>query len=286
MGRTTMLRIVLFTVLGLAVLALGGAAAVVYGGLYNVSATQQHYQPVYSLLEAAMHNSVRLRARNIEPPALDGPQLLQRGAACFRDKCVQCHGGPGVAQGDIGKSMQPLPGPLVDARQRWLPRELYWVTRHGIRMSGMPAWEFRLDERDLWAVVAFMQVLPDLTARQFAEATSANAERCEKGESSQAPQQSVNRSGDVDRGRIALYQHACSACHTIPGITGSSPQVGPPLAGVASRQLIAGRLANNPQNMAAWLRAPKKFDPQTTMPDLDVSEADAQDMAAYLATLR
>jgi mono/diheme cytochrome c family protein len=286
MGRITMLRTVLMTVLGLAVLALGGAAAVVYGGLYNVSATQQHYQPVYSLLETAMHNSVRLRARSIEPPALDAPQMLQRGAACFRDKCVQCHGGPGVAQGDIGKSMQPLPGPLVDARQRWLPRELYWVTRHGIRMSGMPAWEFRLDERDLWAVVAFMQVLPDLTARQFADATSAQAGRCEKSEGSQAPQQSVNRAGDVDRGRIALYQHACSACHTIPGITGSSPQVGPPLAGVASRQLIAGRLANNPQNMAAWLRAPKKFDPQTTMPDLDVGEADAQDMAAYLATLR
>lgn len=281
-----MLRTVSLTVLALILLTLAGAAAVVYGGFYNVSATQQHYQPVYSLLEAAMHNSVRLRARDIDPPALDAPQMVQRGAACFRDKCVQCHGGPGVAPGDIGKSMQPLPGPLVDARQRWLPRELYWVTRHGIRMSGMPAWEFRLDDEDLWAVVAFMQVLPDLTARQFTEVTNAQPQRCERRTDVAASQPLVHRVGDIERGRIALYQHACSACHTIPGITGSSPQVGPPLAGVASRQLIAGKLANTPQNMAAWLPAPKKFDPLTTMPDLNVSEADAQDMAAYLATLR
>lgn len=286
MGRTNSLRTVFLTVLALALLAAAGAAAVVYGGLYNVSATQQHYQPVYSLLEAAMHNSVRLRARDIEPPPLDAPQLVQRGAACFRDKCVQCHGGPGVAQGDIGKSMQPLPGPLVDARQRWAPRELYWVTRHGIRMSGMPAWEYRLDERDLWAVVAFMQVLPDLDAKQFAQATQGQPERCERGDDNPGPAVTSGSVGNVERGRVALYQHACSACHTIPGITGSSPQVGPPLAGIASRQLIAGKLANTPGNMAAWLRAPKKFDPETTMPDLDVKEADAQDMAAYLATLR
>src|SRR5687767_5753876 len=90
--------------LTIAALGLAGAAAgalVVYGGLYNVAATVQHTQPVYSLLETAMHRSVKLRARNIETPKLDDERLVMRGAACFRDKCVQCHGAPGVAQGDI-----------------------------------------------------------------------------------------------------------------------------------------------------------------------------------------
>ena len=116
-----------------------------------------------------MRQSVRLRARGIDEPALDDERMVLRGAACFRDKCVQCHGAPGVAQGDIGKSMQPLPGPLVDARQHWSARELYWVTRHGIKMSGMPAWEYRLAEDELWAVVAFLQRLPDLNAAQYAQ---------------------------------------------------------------------------------------------------------------------
>ena len=109
-------KTVLLTVTALALAGAAAGALVVYGGLYNVAATVQHTQPVHSLLETAMHQSVKLRARNIEPPGLDDERLVIRGAACFRDKCVQCHGAPGVAQGDIGKSMQPLPGPLVDAR--------------------------------------------------------------------------------------------------------------------------------------------------------------------------
>lgn len=38
--------------------------------------------------------------------------------------------------------------------------------------------------------------------------------------------------------------------------------------------------------MARWLRDPHSADPQASMPDLEVSEADAGDIAAYLATLR
>ena len=61
--------------------------------------------------------------------------------------------------------MQPLPGPLVDAHLHWRARELYWLTRHGIRMSGMPAWEYRLRDEEIWELVAFMQRLPELNAR-------------------------------------------------------------------------------------------------------------------------
>ena len=95
-------KTVLLTVAALGLAGAAAGALVVYGGLYDVAATQQHFQPVYSLLETAMHQSVRMRARNIEPPRLDDERLVMRGAACFRDKCVQCHGAPGVAQGDIG----------------------------------------------------------------------------------------------------------------------------------------------------------------------------------------
>lgn len=288
-------KTVLITLATLVVMALAGAALVVGGGLYDVAATQQHWQPVYSLLERAMHQSVRLRSRNIEPPpdmALDDPRLLARGAACFRDKCVQCHGAPGVAQQDFGQSMQPLPGPLVDATQRWKPRELYWLTRHGIRMSGMPAWQFHMADEDIWAVVGFLQKLPALTPQQYAQAvmTTASAAAdapsaapaCIRPPSSPA---SVMRTPDRLRGATALAQYACNACHTIPGIPGSHPQVGPPLAGIGRRSLIAGKLANTPENMVAWLTRTHEIDPRTAMPSLGVSQEDARDMAAYLRTL-
>ena len=272
--------LVLSTACLLLVAALLVAGVVVYSGAYNVGATSQHLQPVHSLLETTMRQSVRWRARHITAPPLDDAQRVQRGAAQFHGKCVQCHGAPGVAQADIGKSMQPVPGPLVDAMQRWRPREIYWITRHGIKMSGMPAWEFRLDESQLWDVVAFVQALPDLTPQAYAQATglAVAAPRLEETPAS-------SRSSDVERGRLALAQYACQACHTIPGITSSSPNVGPPLKGLASRRLIAGKLANTPDNLMRWLRHPQAVKPQTAMPDLGVTEEHARDMAAYLATL-
>lgn len=165
-------RLVLLSALGtavlLAVLGAVGAALVVWGGLYDVAATSQHLQPTHSIVERAMRQSVRLRARDIEVPAgLQDEQRVLRGALCFQSRCVQCHGAPGVAPDDIGRSMQPLPGPLHRAAHDWSPAQLYWITRHGIKMSGMPAWQFRLDDADLWALVAFLNRLPELRPADY-----------------------------------------------------------------------------------------------------------------------
>ena len=262
-------------------LAALGATAFVWSGWYDISATVQHTQPVHSLLERTMRQSVKRRAAAIVPPALDVPALVSRGAVCYVAKCVQCHGGPGVAQGDIGRSMQPLPGPLVDAHQRWRPQELYWITRHGIKMSGMPAWQHRLSDADLWALVAFMQRLPTLSAAEFRGLTDLGAmQACE------APAAAPMLAGTpVERGRAAMTQYACNACHKVPGITGSDVHVGPPLAGMARRGLIAGVLPNTQDHMLRWIRDPHSIDPHTTMPSMQVNERDARDIAAFLATL-
>jgi mono/diheme cytochrome c family protein len=271
-----------------AVLLAGGllaVAAVVYGGLYDVAASTQHLQPTFTVMEVAMRQSVRLRARGIEVPPLADEQMVLRGAACFRDKCVQCHGAPGVAQDDIGLSMQPLPGPLVDAPRHWKPRELYWLTRHGIKMSGMPAWEHRLTEGELWSVVAFLQRLPQLNAAQYADVAARAPAAPSCGASLAGAALPPLMAGDAARGRQALFQYACNACHTIPGITGGQVHVGPALAGIAGRALIAGRLPNTADNMVLWLRRTQEVKPLTAMPQLGVTEQDARDIAAYLVTL-
>ncbi|NUZ07017.1 c-type cytochrome [Piscinibacter koreensis] len=268
-----------------AALGFGTAAAVVYGGLYDISATTAHTQSVYSLLETTMRRSVQLRARDIAVPDLTAPAVVARGAACFREHCVQCHGAPGVAPGAVGKSMQPLPGSLIDAARHWRPAEVYWITRNGIKMSGMPAWALRLADDDIWATVAFVERLPLLSPSAYAAAVAEPA-RCEESEGSATASTPSTPTSRDDAARIALQQYACTACHVVPGIAGSNLQVGPPLAGLARRSLLAGGLPNTSENLVRWIRDPRGIDPRTAMPNLGVGEAHARLMADYLLGLR
>ena len=92
--------------------------------------------------------------------------------------------------------------------------------------------------------------------------------------------------GDPERGRLALAQHACSACHMIPGLTGPETYVGRSLANLAERRFIAGKLPNNQANLVRWIRNPQAIDPHTAMPAMGVSERDALDMSAWLLTAK
>lgn len=90
--------------------------------------------------------------------------------------------------------------------------------------------------------------------------------------------------GDPERGRIALTQYACHACHVVPGVTGSEVYVGRPLEDLAKRKYIAGQLPNSQANLVRWIRDPQSIDPETAMPAMGVSERDALDISAYLLT--
>ena len=93
------------------------------------------------------------------------------------------------------------------------------------------------------------------------------------------------RFGDLDRGRSAIEQYGCGSCHTIPGVRNATALVGPPLNHFGSRSFIAGQLANTPENLMRWLRDPQSVEPGTAMPNLGVTERDAQDIVAYLESL-
>src|SRR5690242_1081929 len=112
-------RTAVLTLVAAGVSAGAAGLALLYGGWYNIGATAQHFPFVYTVLEEGMKQSVQHHAKDVKVPPLGGPQQLRLGAQVYRDKCAQCHGGPGFAQASIGMSMQPIPGPLVDATQRW-----------------------------------------------------------------------------------------------------------------------------------------------------------------------
>jgi cytochrome c oxidase assembly factor CtaG len=92
--------------------------------------------------------------------------------------------------------------------------------------------------------------------------------------------------GSPVRGKEAIRSYGCMSCHSIPGVKGATTMVGPPLAGIADRGYIAGVLSNTPQHMIEWLMNPPRIDSKTAMPNMNVTERDARDIAAYLYTLR
>src|SRR5947199_3586396 len=90
--------------------------------------------------------------------------------------------------------------------------------------------------------------------------------------------------GDPRRGEAMFIQYGCGSCHALRNVRNATGMVGPPLDGVALREIIGGHLANKPENMERWIRDPQHVSPGTAMPNLEVGEADARDITAFLYT--
>jgi cytochrome c1 len=256
----------------LAVLGLHAGSAFVYFGVYDVAAVDQHLVPTYWLLYTNMERSVKARAKHVAAPSLDDPAMARRGAGLYREHCLRCHGAPGVAPESFALGLNPVPANLAHTARVRTPAELFWTVKYGLKMTGMPAWEFRLRERELWDLVAFLKLLPSLSPATYRDLKTI----------SEAAPVEASTAPDGERGKKALEQYACATCHEIPGVTGATVPVGPSLRRLARRSYVAGTLPNTTANLVRWLREPQKVKPGTAMPDLGVSERDARDMAAFL----
>jgi mono/diheme cytochrome c family protein len=153
----------------LAVLLVVGAAsasAVIWSGIYNVGADDPHWAATYHVLELARTRSVARHAAGIEVPDLADPALIRSGAGNYSAMCVTCHLSPDAEETELSVGLYPRP-PRWDALGRTEPRAAFWVLKHGIKASGMPAWGKSMDDKYLWGMVAFMQQFPSMSAAQY-----------------------------------------------------------------------------------------------------------------------
>ena len=139
----------------------------VYSGLYNVSATSPHSGLANWVMSTTMHASVDRRAKDIDVPNLDDEALQLAGINDFDAMCAACHGAPGKEPEPIGQGLNPPAPDLKESAAHRTAAELFWVTKNGIKMTGMPAWGASHDDAALWPVVAFMTVLPRLNADTY-----------------------------------------------------------------------------------------------------------------------
>lgn len=263
-------------------LSTASAAAFVYFGVYDVAATEQHTFPVYYLLHYAMKRSVSVRADRVTVPDLSNPEHVRNGLVLYQEHCLQCHGAPGIAPEPAAFGLRPEPLDLAGRAGRdWRVAEVYRVIKYGIKPTGMPAWEFRLKEQEIWDLSAFVKALPTISPKDFR-----NWEHTPRAADSDTVTVTESATpGDAQAGKYAMQQYLCTTCHSIPGVTGADKTIGPPLGGIAKRMYIGGVLANNKGNMLRWLRNPQEVDPLSAMPNLQIREKDLPDIVAFLYKL-
>jgi mono/diheme cytochrome c family protein len=158
----------------LIVLAIG-AAVFVGSGVYNIGADDHHTKPVLAIIEQLRNRSVAVRAHAISVPNLEDSGSIAAGAKQYAALCVGCHLAPGVTKSDIRPGLYPHPPNLaqedVDDAQR-----AFWIIKHGIKMSAMPAWGKTLNDGAIWDIVSFVKHMPAMTPETFQQLSKVRSE--------------------------------------------------------------------------------------------------------------
>ena len=155
--------------LTLTVLAIAGGLIVggfIWFGIYNIGADDAHTRPVYTLLRTIQQRSIASRASSIEVPDLSDPALIRQGAGNYDSMCTGCHLAPGMEDTELSKGLYPAP-PAFAKTAVGNAAHHFWVIKHGIKASGMPAWGKSMEDQYIWGMVAFVQELPALDADEY-----------------------------------------------------------------------------------------------------------------------
>lgn len=230
------MRRVLWMLAGLAGLGAVFGFLLAWVGLVPVAASSGHWPITDWFLHFTMRQSVRTSALGIEVPALDDPALVLRGAGHYRTGCAPCHGAPGVSRSLVVRHMTPEPPYLPPRIPSWEPNELFWIVKHGVKFTGMPAWPAQGRDDEVWAMVAFLSRLPELDTEEYRRLSLGEGEPSVMGGARAAAR--LRALGGSDGASIDGIVESCARCH---GADGAGRGVGafPILAGQTERYLHA-----------------------------------------------
>jgi len=160
------LRTVLITLAVLVVIAL----TVCYGGAFNMAGDDHHWGMTARIIETMRDRNVTRQARDVVVPEnLADAKLIASGAGEYAEMCTGCHLAPGMKDTEMRKGLYPMPPNLSEQGAPRPAAEQFWIVKHGLKMTGMPAWGLTHDDERIWSMVAFLQKLPSLSPEQYRE---------------------------------------------------------------------------------------------------------------------
>ena len=218
----------------LVALAVAGGLLLAWSGLVSVAASSGHYAITTWFLHYTMRQAVKTQSSLVEVPSgvLDDAGQVALGAVHYADGCAPCHGAPGEPRSPLVLAMTPPPPWLPRVIPTWDTEALFWIVRHGVKYSGMPAWPAQARADEVWAVVAFLRALPDLDAATYRRLVAGHGTRAADGEKSRRQLSMRSEFDNILAG--------CARCHGRDGA--GRPEGGVPWIGGQSQTYLAATL--------------------------------------------
>ena len=152
----------------LATFVIGGVGgAILHAGIYNIGADAPHNRPVFWMNENLRDRSIAVRARDITPPTdLNNPKRIAIGAGLYTEMCSGCHLAPGMEKTEISQGLYPQ-APELARGLAHSPAEEFWMIKHGVKLTAMPAWGRTHSDELMWDMVAFVRQMQKMTPAQY-----------------------------------------------------------------------------------------------------------------------
>lgn len=145
---------------------------VAFTGAYQVGADVPHWSVTRQAIGFLREHTIERRVADIKPPPLDDPAMVKLGAEHYSEMCTGCHLAPGMGHSELRDGLYPKPPNLTRFAPN--PAEAFWIIKHGLKMTAMPAWGATHDDHTIWAMVAYLQKQPRMSVEEF-HALTANA---------------------------------------------------------------------------------------------------------------
>ena len=173
------MKILLTIVLTLLAAAALAAGLIHGGGLTNFAADEPHPAVINGVIAFTRERFIAARSDDLEVPDLADPQKIADGGAHYVPMCSGCHLGPGTQDTEIRRGLYPQPPNLAQpsghagghdhSDMAKAAKRQFWIIKHGIKMTAMPAWGTTHSDDEIWGLVAFLQKLPEMSPEDYAK---------------------------------------------------------------------------------------------------------------------
>ena len=157
------------------VLLAAGALWYAWSGAYDIGATRPHWPVTLSFIEILKDRSIEAHSKGIQTPNLDDSKLREASFPHYHEMCRLCHGAPGESTEEFATGLYPAPPSMASGhiQAELSPAEIYWVVKHGIKMTGMPAFGPTHSEDILWGLTSLAKEMPRMSPDAYRQQVKA-----------------------------------------------------------------------------------------------------------------